>query len=288
MEFNFGFEAIGTVWVIAGKLKNAQPKEKILQKIKQLIDSFDKNYSRFRKDSWVLKLSKRRGEYEIPKDGKEMLDLYRKLYFLTEGKFTPLIGEALIESGYDDKYSFIESKLSKVPKWDEILNYSFPMLEVKKPIVLDFGGTGKGYLIDLISMLLLKEGVKEFFVDGGGDIFSHSESSLKVGLEHPGNLNQVIGVVEIKNQSICASSGNRRKWGKFHHIIDPENLKSPNNILATWVIADQAIIADSLATCLFLVSPEKLSREFNFEYLILFPDYSFSKSADFPAELFLE
>ena len=117
-------------------------------------------------------------------------------------------------------------------------------------------------------ILFLENKIDKFWIDGGGDIYSYG-TSLKIGLEHPANPEQVIGVVEIKNQSICASSGNRRKWGKYHHIIDPEKLESADEVLATWVIASKAIIADSLATSLFLVSPEKLKKEFEFEYLIL-------------------
>jgi thiamine biosynthesis lipoprotein len=118
--------------------------------------------------------------------------------------------------------------------------------------------------------------------------YKNSEKFLSVGLEHPGNFEQVIGIAKIQNESIAASSGNRRTWDKFHHIINPKTLESPKNILATWVIAKKAIIADGLATCLFFVPKEKLEKYFDFECLVLFPDYAFEKSNNFPAELFIE
>jgi thiamine biosynthesis lipoprotein ApbE len=108
----------------------------------------------------------------------------------------------------------------------------------------------------------------------------------KIGLEDPENFNRVIGVVQIKNQSLCASAGNRRKWDKYTHIINPKTLESPKNILATWVVASEAIVADAVATCLFFVSPEDLVSQFKFEHLILYADRSVNMSNNFPAQLF--
>src|SRR5688500_2001585 len=104
--FKLELEAIGTKWIIECKLTSGQSSAKLSANIKSLIEQFDKNYSRFRNDSWVYGISQKQGKYILPKDGKRMLDLYQKLYSLTEGKFTPLIGSALVEAGYDSEYSF--------------------------------------------------------------------------------------------------------------------------------------------------------------------------------------
>jgi FAD:protein FMN transferase len=112
------------------------------------------------------------------------------------------------------------------------------------------------------------------------------KSSLRIGLEHPDNVKQVIGVATITNQAICGSSGNRRQWGEFHHIIHPTLLSSPRHMLATWVVADTAIVADAIATCLYFTSPALLQQHFDFEYLLLLPDYSIDQSFAFPAEVF--
>ena len=78
---------------------------------------------------------------------------------------------------------------------------------------MDFGAAGKGYLIDLVAKVLQKHKLDYFCVDAGGDMFYHNigNEKLRVGLEHPDNPKQVIGVANIYNQSICASAGNRRR-----------------------------------------------------------------------------
>jgi len=258
-SFQLKFEAIGTKWVIDCFDVSVSKKE-IFDKIQKRIEEFDKTYSRFRKDSLVWEISKNKGSYFFPEDSKEFFAVYQRFNSITNGAFTLLIGNTLSEAGYDADYSLIPKKINKVPAISSVYEWDYPQLNVKKPYILDFGGLGKGYLIDILSNLLKESGVNSFCVDGGGDIYCFNlNKSMRIGLENPKDQNQVIGVVEINNKSICASSGNRRKWTNYHHIINPKTLKSPESVLATWAIAKDAIIADGLATSLFLVDAKNLS-----------------------------
>jgi thiamine biosynthesis lipoprotein len=69
--------------------------------------------------------------------------------------------------------------------------------------------------------------------------------------------------------------------------MDPETLQSVDQIKATWVVADSALVADGIATALFFVAPERL-HQFTFEYLIINDLGQYKCSPDFPAELFKE
>ncbi len=283
------FEGIGTHWQIdINEEISSANFSQIIDAIKKRIEVFDKDYSRFRSDSLVAQMAEQKGNYGLPQDAKVMFDLYYSLYNLTDGAVTPLIGQTLVEAGYDAEYSLQSKSLQRVPVWDEVLDYNFPNLEIKKPVLLDFGAAGKGYLVDIIGELLIQKNIRSFCVDAGGDILYQSETSseLRVGLENPMDTSQVIGVVNIANQSICGSAGNRRKWGDWHHIIHPKTLSSPQNILAVWAIAKTAILADGLTTCLFFVEPERLQNKFQFEYLVLYADFSVKKSDGFAAEFF--
>lgn len=320
------FDAIGTSWQIdiyeniaaaknSGALSEADL-QKIHEKIMARIAIFDKDYSRFRDDSLVADMSRKTGVYQLPDDAPEMMNLYYKLYALTGGSFTPLIGQTLVDAGYDAKYTLEAKEVGAITKpvtWTEALNYDTKKntLEMKRPELLDFGGIGKGYLIDIVGDILLENGIRNFCIDAGGDILhvcddenkSGSDDAsdipnpdtdpqseippLRIGLENPENTKQVIGVVEIKNKSICGSSGNRRAWKNFHHIMNPHTGESSRKILASWVTAKKTVVADALATCLFFVPPSVLiTGGFDFEYLILNNDFSVEKSGGFDAELF--
>jgi thiamine biosynthesis lipoprotein len=284
------FEAIGTYWQIDINSKNKKKVANVFTKIKKRIDEFDRTYSRFRDDSLIMKFAKKPGSIKLPADSKKLFSLYLKLYRLTDGLFTPLVGNLLEDAGYDKDYSLKKKKLTPSLSWEESIRFHYPNLEFKKPAILDFGAGGKGYLIDIIAKILEKNSLFDFVIDAGGDILfkTSKNQSLKVGLENPLKTDEVIGVCEIKNNSISGSSGNRRKWENFHHIINPKTLSSPTNILATWAIAKNAFLSDVLATCLFLVSPNKLKKHFNFHYLILKKDFSIIKSSNFPGKLFYD
>jgi thiamine biosynthesis lipoprotein len=221
--------------------------KKLHPAIKKLITEFENNYSRFKPNSFV-------SQGLLPPDSPPLIQLYRDLEKKTQGRFTYKIAPLLNILGYPG------------------VSESF-----------DFGAAGKGYLIDLIYQYLVSQKITNFVIDGGGDI--RTDRQLKIGLENPLNPEEAIGVAIIKNQALCGSAGNRRVFNNFHHIVDPKLKQSPKDILASWVIADSAMIADALATCLFLVPPETLTG-FQFEYALLDAGFRIKLSPCFPGEIF--
>lgn len=288
-DVKLSFEAIGTHWVIdLFQLPSDESSNAILSAVTQRIDRYDKVYSRFKDTTVVAEMSRTAGKYELPEDAEELIQLYQDLYQKTQGKFTPMIGQNMVEAGYDANYSLEPSELHPVANFLEIVSFESPFLTLTQPALLDFGAAGKGHLIDLVGDVLRQHGCSEFCIDAGGDIL-HSTSagkSLTIGLENPENLSQVIGIATISDQSICGSAGNRRKWKNFHHIIDPITLESPQHILSTWVIAEDALLADALATCLFFTSAKELKKDYTFEHTILYADHTVDVSTNFPAEFF--
>jgi len=294
MHTQFKFEAIGTGWVIdVWDNVGLGKEEDILKQVRDRIDIFDKNYSRFRDDSLVTEISQKTGTYVLPADAELMMDIYYALFKLTGGLLTPLIGQVMVDAGYDAKYSLKQIRELESPlDWDDVLEYSHPNLKVKEQVILDFGAAGKGYLIDIVADVLRGNGLENFCIDAGGDILHNRKDGvpIKIGLENPENFEQVIGVCDLLNQSLCGSAGSRRHWNglrqNFHHIIHPKKLESPKDILATWVIADTTLVADALATSLFFVSPETLLSQYDFKYVIIYADYSILRSNNFPGEIF--
>ncbi len=283
------FEAIGTHWKIltADTMPEAEYAA-LLARVHARIDTFDRDYSRFRGDSLVARMSREAGEYTLPADAQPMFDLYRDLYVRTNGLVTPLIGQVLVDAGYDAQYSLVPKPLHAPRAWDEALEYRFPSLVVKTPVLLDFGAAGKGYLVDIVAELLKDAGVETFSINAGGDIcvFDVHDKPLSIGLEHPEHIDQAIGVAHIANKSICGSAGNRRAWSTFHHIMNPATLAPVHDVAAAWVVADTTMLADALATCLFFVPAETLLSQYEFAYLIMYADGSAERSPTFPAELF--
>lgn len=286
MNHDYQFKALGTQWSIETKdelsfaLKN---------RISQRLESYDKTYSRFRDDSVVAAMRGGAGHYEFPDDFARLFELYQTLYRLTKGKMTPLIGSALEQAGYDRDYSLTVGKMTGVPPLDEAVRWDGDrMLVTDRALTFDVGAAGKGYAVDLIVDIIEAGGVVDYTVDASGDLRHRGVQSEVIGLEHPFDLGKVIGVMNLKNQSLCASSINRRAWRGLHHIFDPMSLKPVGNITSTWVVAADTLAADGLATALFFVdNPDDLRRSFDFTYVRLFTDGSVDYTPGFEGELYI-
>jgi thiamine biosynthesis lipoprotein len=283
------FKAIGTSWHIQFSCPDPITCDELVESVKERIELFESHYSRFREDSFVGQIAKQSGTYHLPPDAENMLALYKKLYDISEGKVTPLIGEVLVAAGYDKTYSLKpQASIPPAPLWEAVMEYAPPFLITKRPLQLDFGGLGKGYLIDIVAELFIAQGIDDFIINAGGDIAHRTTvaKTARIGLEDPDDSTKIIGVAQLNNKSLAGSSGNRRAWAQFHHIIDPDSTASPRHIAGVWVVADTTLVADGLTTALFFVQPELLERHFNFEYCILYSDRSAKVSPLFPAVLY--
>lgn len=279
------FEAIGTQWSI--ETAEELPESSIAQ-IHERIEKFDATYSRFRQDSLVSRISKNEGIYVFPDDAIELFEFYEHLYDATSGKVTPLIGGALERAGYDADYSFQAKPRQPVPKLHDVIVRRGNTLEVKKPVTIDVGAAGKGYLVDLIAGLLDYAGIEEYIIDASGDMRHEGKMENNVGLEHPNDPTKVIGAIDVMNKSFCASASNRRRWGNgIHHIFDPDTLSPTNDIIATWVMADSAMVADGVATSLFFTDPEILQREYEYAFVRMHADGAIDYSPAFEGKLYL-
>jgi thiamine biosynthesis lipoprotein len=260
----------------------------VRSEIRQRIDTYEATYSRFRPDSLVAQLAREAGMVKFPEDVVPLMELYERLYELTGGRVTPLIGGALEAAGYDANYSFQARQQQVTPDLKTVLKRERTCLTTTIPLTLDVGAAGKGYLVDIVAGILDRAKIPGYVIDASGDVLHKGGSENRVGLEHPRNPSMVIGVVDVRNRSLCASAINRRAWGDgMHHIFDPHTQAPVRGVIATWVIAKTALVADGLATTLFFTEPEELGQVYEFEYVRMFEDGSLDYSANFSGELFL-
>ncbi|HSW66775.1 MAG TPA: FAD:protein FMN transferase [Bacillota bacterium] len=271
----WAFVAVGTQWWIGVY----QPLSKDLfaqlkRTIGERIERFDATYSRFRPDSWVNHLARQPGTYALPPDARKLFTFYRALYELSGGTITPLIGEAFATEGYT---------ATTPPLWDDVLSVGGQTITVRRPVLLDVGAAGKGFLVDAVGEVLRGQGVTHFCIDAGGDMYCNQlVTDMYIGLEHPADPAFIVGTATLRHGSICASAPSRRAWPGYHQIVNPFTLEPVQSWQAVWVVASNTLTADGLATALFLVPPERLSKHFIFEYCAVDSTNSVQWSPGFP------
>ena len=289
------FDAIGTRWEIDTP---APLEDEVLQRIRERIADFDATYSRFRADSIVARIAAapQGGRFNFPPDAIQLFELYDRLHQATRGAVDPLVGRDLELLGYDASYSLRPASAEALaaarsgdrPAWTSDIAREGRTVVTNRPLVIDLGAAGKGYLVDIVSKMLRACGVREFVVDAGGDIRRQGSEILVVGLEHPFSPGSVIGTVDLKCEAICASAVNRRAWGDgLHHVLNGRTGVPVRDVVATWAVADDAATADGVATALFFVPGGELQESFSFSSVRMFADGRIERSTNFAGELFV-
>ena len=160
----------------------------------------------------------------------------------------------------------------------------------KKGVEATLGGVAKGYIVDRVMDFIKSSGVKSVLINAGGDIATMGSKpggeKWQVSLENPDNPEEKIVSFNLTGEAV-ATSGNYYRYfdpdKEVHHIIDPKTGYSANLCISATVIAENATIADILATSVFVLGPDegiKLVEKIDgVEALIVDPDRNIIKSS---------
>lgn len=289
-EFDFGFDKFGTrigFSIIATGISEDKVK-KAFSKARDIYEKYDSIFNRFDGESEVSRLNSKTNIFQKVSD--ELLEVVEKSVFYnreTQGLFDPRISDFLEEAGYSEDFSIMkkiqEDHNSKTAKIENSLEED---LKIKGDKVffgrrMDFSGIVKGLVNDKVAKCFLQQGLDDFVVDSGGDIFFSGKD-----IEGRKWRVDVVGIpyekltLEISGEGIATSGIAKRKWEKNgkrkHHLInpgDPENFKF--DLKTVTVIGSSTEKADILAKTLFLMGKEKgieFSRKKNIKGIFL--DYS--------------
>ncbi|HEX7834369.1 MAG TPA: FAD:protein FMN transferase [Pseudolysinimonas sp.] len=279
------FDAIGAPWRIDTPDELTGPQR---DAVAARIETFDRDWSRFREDSLVSRIAREPGRHRLPADAGPLLEWYRELYDATSGRVSPLVGRTLEALGYDAGYRLTPATDPvPVPAWADAMSWDGEHLDTVRPVLLDVGAAGKGYLVDLVSEILVEHGVPTHVVDASGDLRVRGDAVERIALEHPADPTKAIGVLELRDGALCASASNRRSWGDgLHHVIDAVTGIPTASVIATWAQAPDAMHADGLATALFFDPAPNLFEDDDVYYVRMFASGRVEHSPSFPGELF--
>ncbi|SEB90166.1 thiamine biosynthesis lipoprotein [Arthrobacter woluwensis] len=271
------FDAIGTRWWIRAEGLT----DRIESRIRQRIDEFDAVWSRFRPDSAVARWAAGPVDPDgaertltLPAEAAPLGRLYRELHDLSAGSVTPFIGESLVRLGYDASYSLTpHGPAVAAPAWGPDARWEDRTVTASGPVLVDIGAAGKGLLVDLVCGILGDAGVSDYLVDAGGDLRHSGPEADRIGLESPFDGSRAIGVVAVHQQALAASGTARRAWGRgLHHVLDGLTGEPVRRVVASWVLAPDALQADGLATALFFVPGHELAARYGVEWLTVHSD----------------
>jgi thiamine biosynthesis lipoprotein len=130
---------------------------------------------------------------------------------------------------------------------------------------LGLGGIAKGYAVDRCAAVLRGEGLANFMVQAGGDLFvagSKGPVNWMVGVRDPrGGPRDIIARMPIQDHAFSTAGDYERSFvldGKrYHHIIDPATGYPATASREVTIFAPTAFLADALDDAVFILGPKK-------------------------------
>lgn len=236
--------------------------------------------STYHQDSDISKLN--RGEtVELDDHFITVFNTAKAIQQSTNGYFDPSIGPLVNAYGFGPTRALEEiseatrdSLLQKVGF--EKFNITNAKLDTEvQDYFLDFNAIAKGYTVDVIAYHLKDLGLKDYFVELGGEIVSRGKcletsSPWKFGIEKPvenNDLRDLTHAIALTDQAL-ATSGNYRKFRvdeatqqKYVHTINPKTGKAEkSNVLSASVVADKCMVADAYATAFMAMGFENAKK----------------------------
>lgn len=268
-----------------------EPKE-LFKTLLSLTDQFEERFSRFKVDSELSRVNQSAGsKTKISKEFLELVGVALTYSKRTGGVFNPFILPELQKAGYlgswpgsvssSDKSLDVRSR--SLTSFND-LELGNSWLRIPEDSALDFGGIGKGFLLDKLADFLHGKVVMNFWVSIGGDIicsgFTIDQKPWYISIADAGDEVIDLGSVELGGFSpFCAlaTSGTVKRRGQdWHHLIDPHTGRpSTSSVLTASVRAKSATEADIMAKCLQIVgtnSAAGLIKGYNLGYLLQFKD----------------
>lgn len=279
-EVAFSGKTMGTTYhikVVAGMFTRTADLQK---KIDVRLEDINKSMSTFRKDSEISRFNafqKAGVKFKISDDFFNVLTVAQKIYEETagawDGTVKPLVdlwgfGNGKIRDTVPAK-SQIKALLSEVGFDNiEILPDHY-LVKKKAYITLDLASIAKGYGVDQLAALIRDNGLNNFLVEIGGEVFASGfrkdGKKWRVGINRPQEnapYKQVYRVIEIHDKGF-ATSGDYRNFFEVHHqrfshIIDPRTgYPVDNGVVSVSILADECTFADGLATAVMVLGAKK-------------------------------
>jgi len=125
-------------------------------------------------------------------------------------------------------------------------------------VSVDLGGIAKGYSVDEAAKILRHHGIKNFYIDAGGDIYVGGKNcrgqNWRIGIKDPRDASKTIAIASLSDAGITTSGDYERFFeidGRhFSHIINPLTGYPEDEVTSATVIAPNAMAADALSTAL--------------------------------------
>lgn len=161
----------------------------------------------------------------------------------------------------------VRARLSDVGYKHVVLRKDTRAVEItRKGTQVGLGGIAKGYAVDKAAGVLRKAGVRSFFVQAGGDLYTEGKkpdgSEWSAGIRDPrGEDGSYFAVLTVSDHAFSTAGDYERSYivngTRYHHILDPRTGMPAPLCRSVTVWAKSAFVADAIDDAVFVLGPEE-------------------------------
>lgn len=145
----------------------------------------------------------------------------------------------------------------------------------KAGMEIDLGAIAKGYIADIIKLVLAQYDIHQAIINCGGNVLTIGSSpftvdkSWHIGLKKPfADASSLLGVIQVQDKSVVTSGIYERYFIQnnqlYHHIINPATgYPLDNELESITVISDNSLTGDIYSTILYGLGSQKGLEELN-------------------------
>ncbi len=234
--------------------------------------AFEAKYSRFQPTSLVSRINDAAGKdwVQVDPETDTLLAMCDTLHFMTRGILDPSALPLIRIWNWKADPPVVPTPdaiaaARRLVGWTKVKREPGRVFLPEKGMALDFGGFGKEYAVDIVSLIAKDHGIVDSLVDFGHDLRAAGappgRPAWHIGLEDPQSPGKTSGSVALSGKSIASSGDYLRSFtlsGKrYGHIIDPRTgWPVANGCTQATVIADTCLQAGMLSTSAFIAGVE--------------------------------
>jgi thiamine biosynthesis lipoprotein len=263
------FEVMGTQAKVEFEADNDQLAAKLIEQVIAEMHRIDHLMSPFKTDSELSRINQQASEHPVI-ISDELFDLLKKSNYysqLTQGAFD--ISFSSVGYLYDYRKHQRPNEQQKRHLTPKINYLSIRLNKLEKSVKfdndklkIDLGGIAKGHAVDRCIDILIKHGIKNAFINAGGDsrvIGKKNDRLWYIGIRHPREIGKLIVNLPLEQVAISTSGDYERffieEGVRYHHIIDPKTGDSVRGSQSVTILASSSMVADALSTSIFVLGP---------------------------------
>jgi thiamine biosynthesis lipoprotein len=262
--------------------------EHLSDEVFDLFSELDTRLSTYKIDSEISSLN-RTLELNVSETTRKVLERSLEMSRLSDGAFDVTIGSVThgaYRFGYANEHLPSKEQLQKAEQFVGVnrMKIEGNQVTLLPETILDLGGIGKGYAVDLAIDKLQRHGVSKAVVAASGDIGCLGECIMRI--QDPFHPNGSIATISSSLPRLAVStSGNYERYIKnktHNHLIDPKTGKSQQRYASITLmdIGDNTRI-DALATAVSVMEEQKaimMLEKLRITYVLIRNDGTMIKS----------